>query len=204
MTKINLAEHLPPFLAELKELAVLFSSENPEFDQLWDETQGVLDDQYVDTAGERGIVRLEKITGIPTDRSLTLAERKTRIITRINEELPYTLRKLNDMLEAVCGKENFSIVTDFPNYVLGVVTVLRSNVRVESAEQLLERVVPANMVIKTKNSVSESVGGGAYFAGAVGEHHEFTVGMALDRKENIGCKIFSAGTATVHREIFIG
>lgn len=200
---VNLAEYLPSFLAELKEFKVLFSSEDSEYDLLWDSASGVLADQYIETAGERGVLRLEKITGLPSDRSLTLGERKARIIARINEELPYTLRKLNEMLEAVCGRGNFTIGADFPNYKLKVVTALRSNVRVDDTAQLLERVVPANIIIQTENRVSEGARGGMYFAGAVGEHHEFVIGMALNREENIGCKIFSAGTASVHREIFV-
>lgn len=169
---VNLIEHIPPFLAEFKELAALFSSEDPEFDLLWSKSSGVLDDQYIETAGERGVARLEKITGIPTDRSLTLDERKTRIITRINEELPYTLRKLNELLAAVCGEGNFSILGDFPNFTMTVVTEHLSGSQITETERLLESVIPANIVIHTQNRETVKADGSAFFGGAVTAQYE--------------------------------
>lgn len=179
--KVNLLEHLPPFLAEFKELSTLFSAENPEFDLLWNEAWSVLDDQYIETASERGVTRLEKITGIPTDRSLTLAERKTRIITRINEELPYTLRKLNELLAAVCGEGNFSIFGDFPNYMITVITKKLSVSQITEVERLLDNVIPANIIMITHNNEAVEASSGVYLGGAVTKN--ITVECSSDLKE---------------------
>ncbi len=176
---VNLAKYLPPFLAEFKELAELFSAENPEFDLLHGEVRRVLDDQYIKTAGERGVARLEKITGIPTDRSLTLDARKTRIITRINEELPYTLRKLNELLAAVCGEGNFSIFGDFPNYAITVTTERLSSSQIVEVERLLDNVIPANIITNTQNQETvKTDGGDIIFTVCLSDHRSVIIDTA--------------------------
>lgn len=167
---VNLEEYLPPFLAEFKELSKLLSAENPEFDLLHYKIQDILDDQYIETAGERGVARFEKITGIPTDKSLSLAERKTQIITRINEELPYTLRKLNELLAAVCGKDKFSILRDFSNYTINVITEQLSNSQIIEVERLLDSVIPANLVMNTQNQETVNTDGKIIFVTYHSEH----------------------------------
>lgn len=201
--KVNLLDHLPPFLAEFKELAKLFSAEDPEFDLLWSEARGILDDQYIETAGERGVIRLEKITGIPTDKTLTLAERKTRIITRINEELPYTLRKLNELLAAVCGEGNFSILGDFPNYTISVITKRLSASQINEVERLLDNVIPANLVMVTHNDEAKDAACGAYFGGVVSKNITVECSSDLDEIELLNTNIGAAVCLVEHRVIAV-
>lgn len=199
--KVNLLEHLPPFLAEFKELSALFSAENPEFDLLWNEARSVLDDQYIETAGERGVARLEKITGIPTDRSLTLAERKTRIITRINEELPYTLRKLNELLSAVCGEGNFLIFGDFPNYTISIITKRLTVSQITEVERLLDNVIPANIVMVTQNREDVEASSGIYLGGAVTKNITVECSSDLEEIELLNTNIGIAVCLVEHRII---
>lgn len=201
--KVNLKDHLPPFLAEYKELSRLFSAEDPEFDLLWNEAQNVLNDQYIETASERGVIRLEKITGIPADRSLTLAERKTRIITRINEELPYTLRKLNELLSAVCGNGNFSIFGDFPNYTISVTTERLSASQIIEVERLLDNVIPANLVMFTQNREDVEANGGVYLGGAVTKSVTVECSSDLDENKVIVTNINIAACISDHKCVVI-
>lgn len=201
--KVNLLEHLPPFLAEFKELSTLFSSENPEFDLLWNEARSVLDDQYIETAGERGVKRLEKITGIPTERSLTLAERKTRIITRINEELPYTLRKLNELLLAVCGEGNFLILGDFPNYTISIITKRLTVSQITEVERLLDNVIPANLIMVTQNREDVEASSGIYFGGVVTKSVTVEVSADLDENKVLNTDFNIAACISDHKCVVI-
>ena len=68
----------------------IMESEQPEFERVWNCADDLLDNQFISTAGNIGLARWEKILAINPKETDTLEDRRFRILTRINEELPYT------------------------------------------------------------------------------------------------------------------
>ena len=95
VTNRKLIDYLPHFMQEYREIAVVTETEQPEIDKLWNAAEGVFSDQYIQDATENGVSRYETMFGILSKGTDTLEERKFRILTKLNQELPYTLQKLN-------------------------------------------------------------------------------------------------------------
>lgn len=141
----KLIDYLPTFLREYAELRGVMDGEQPEFERAWNAADAVLDNQFIYTADSDGLSRWESLLGITPKGTYTLDERRFNILTRINQELPYTLPQLRVMLEALCGTGNYTArVTD---YVLLVKIALVAKNSFDDVADLLDRITPVNMVI---------------------------------------------------------
>lgn len=90
----KLQDYLPPILLKTYEFPLLCETEQPEIDRLRDAADAVLDAQFISTAGETAIARYEKIFGITPMDTDTLAERRFKVLAKINAQLPFSVRGL--------------------------------------------------------------------------------------------------------------
>lgn len=142
----KLADYLPPVLSGIRELAAVMDAEQPEAEALWAAMKTVLDAGFVETADSRGLARWERMLGIRPKGRDTLEIRRTRIIARLNERLPYTLLALKRMLTAICGADGYTVKLECTAYYLRVRVAVNRLECMEEVQRLLDRVVPANMV----------------------------------------------------------
>jgi len=145
--EINILNYLPEFLKEFREIIELAASENPELLLLWEVLGNVMNDQFVADSTENGIKRWEKILGILPKGTDTLDLRKFRVLTRLNEKLPYTMRILEQLLTALCGEKGYYVNLINDHYTLVVRVALTAKEQFNEVDGLLRRIVPANMVI---------------------------------------------------------
>ena len=143
----RLAEHLPPVLLTTCEFPLLCKAEQIEMDELASAAEGVLCDQFVTTATARGLARYEKIYGIVPQDTDTLDERRFRVLARINAQLPYTVRRLKQLLETLCGEDGYRMALSYGEYLLEVKVALTAKRNLSAVQELLREVVPANMVV---------------------------------------------------------
>ena len=134
-------------IRDYAEFQGIMGSEQPEIEKAWNTTDDLLDNQFIPTAGNMGLSRWEKILGITPKGTDSLEDRRFRILTRINEELPYTLPQLRNILETLCGKGNYSADVEEGTYQLLVKIGLAAKNNFNDVESLLNRVVPQNMVV---------------------------------------------------------
>lgn len=146
----NLIDYLPQVLKEVRELKLIFQSEQTEIADLWGSIDNALNDQFVIDATEYGVSRWEKILGIIPKATETLDARKFRILTRSNEQLPYTIRTLKQQLEALYGKDDYSVELYNDVYTIEVKVNLIAKNNFDDVAALLHRVIPANMIIDLK------------------------------------------------------
>lgn len=143
----KLIDYLPYVIRDYAEFQGIMGSEQPEIEKAWNTTDDLLDNQFIPTAGNMGLSRWEKILGITPKGTDSLEDRRFRILTRINEELPYTLPQLRNILETLCGKGNYSADVEEGTYQLLVKIGLAAKNNFNDVESLLNRVVPQNMVV---------------------------------------------------------
>ena len=129
----KLQDYLPPILLRTYEFPLLCETEQPEIDRLHDAADAVLDAQFLSTAGEYAIQRYEKIFGVAPQDTDTLDERRFKVLTRINTQLPFSVRRLRQQLATLCG----------------VKVALTAKRNQQAVEELLADIVPANMVCTT-------------------------------------------------------
>lgn len=144
----KLIDYLPNFLQEVEENHVIMTvAEEPEVNKLWDALNDAMNDQFINSATENGVSRLEKIMKIVPKANETLDSRKFTILTRATEQPPFTIKTLENQLEALCGEDNYEINRNVETKVLQVKVALVAKSNFNDVAVLLDRIVPANMVI---------------------------------------------------------
>lgn len=141
-----LQDYLPPVLLTTCEFPLLCQGEQPEFDALAVGVTEVLDAQFVMSAPLRGIERYEKVFGLLAKDTATLDERRFAILSKMNAQLPYTVRSLRRMLTALCGEDGYSLEIDHNQYTLFVKMPVSDLQKLQAVRDMLHIVVPANMV----------------------------------------------------------
>lgn len=143
-----LINYLPPYVQEYREMQQITGTEQPEIDNMWIACRNALADQFVLDATENGVKRWEKIVGIIPKDTETLDERKLNVLARLNLRLPYTLRTLTEMLNVLCGADGYTLKVDENNYLLIIKLALSNEHNFSAVENLIRRVVPANLITK--------------------------------------------------------
>lgn len=145
----RLIDYLPPVIRDVREFrAIMNDGEQAEIAELWDAVEAAFNDQFISEATENGIERWEKILGISPKGTDTLDARRFRILSRLNEQLPYTLPVLEDILRSLCGENGYSLEVQNELYTLKVKVALVAKSNVDDVDVLLRRFAPANMVIE--------------------------------------------------------
>ena len=144
-TDRKLINYLPLFMQEYFEMQKIMETEQVEIDRLWLEAENALADQFIMEATENGVKRWESMLGISPKDTDTLDERKFRILTKRNQELPYTLRKLEQALTNLCGADGYSIEVNATEYHIQVKLALTNVNNYSEVEKVLNKMIPANL-----------------------------------------------------------
>lgn len=145
-TDRKLIQYLPQFMRDYLEIQKIMEAEQPEVDLAWEATENAFADQFILDATEYGVSRWETILGILPKGTDTLDERKFRILTKQNQELPYTLRKLEQVLTILCGEGGFSIEVNYAQYHILVKLALTNEKNRHEVVDVLQKMLPANMM----------------------------------------------------------
>ena len=145
VTNRKLTDYLPSFLQEYRELNAIMEAEQPEINSLWDSAEQTLANQFVSIATENGVKRWESMLGISPKGTDTVDERKFRILTKVNHELPYSLRKLEHVLTNLCGVGGFYIEVFTAEYHVEVKLAVGNHNNYSEVENILNKMIPANM-----------------------------------------------------------
>lgn len=144
----KLIDYLPHILRDVREYkTILNDGEESEVSDLWGCLENALNDQFIQDATENGIARWERILNITPKANWTLDERRFEVLTKVNEQIPFTITSLKDHLNALCGEDGYSVELDAKTFTLYVEIALAEQNKYNAVVTLLNRIVPANMVI---------------------------------------------------------
>lgn len=152
MRDIDIRSYVPPFLLKYSELKQLYESENPEFKKLNIEADKLLDNQFIGSTNEKGIVRYEALLGISGMQEYSLEERQIKVYTAWIDDIPYTFNTLKERIERLCGKGNFTLLVNNVEHKVIITTHLEYQLQSEELERMLDIILPANMVLLITNS----------------------------------------------------
>lgn len=153
MREINLEKYLPEFIKEYKEIAKILEVENPEFQILVTESNKILKNLFINDCDENGIAKFEKLMNIYPDENDTLDTRKTRMLSRWYEALPYSFKFLINKLNNLCGINNYDININYNLYKIYTKTRLEFFGQVEELLYLLKNILPANLISEVENEI---------------------------------------------------
>lgn len=142
-----LINFLPPILQEIKEYKLIMGDEDKENERLYLAIADLENNQYVTTCTESGISKYEKMLKIMSKGDDTLEDRRFRVLSLYNKQLPYTIISLKKDLSTLCGKDGISIDIDYKTLVLTAKVALIAKEMFQIVNEYLESIVPLNMII---------------------------------------------------------
>lgn len=199
--EVDLVSYLPEFMQMYLEPVEALNSENSEFNVVWKAADRILYNRFIATADEYGISRFEKMLGIYPSSEDTLESRRSRVHSKWFNNIPYTWKVLLQKLIVLCGDHDFTLIGDFEvGYTLTVQTNLELYGQVEELGNIINEMIPCNIVIDSQNSIPCNVHGAVFFGGGLCFINGFT--MTNDFKESFTTKgnaIFGGGTVSMER-----
>jgi len=140
-------EYVPPVLRGVREFVAIAEAWQSDFEQVWQETTNILDEQFLLTATEIGISRWERILKLRPLATDTLDERRFAVMAAIDSQMPMTYLWLHFQLTFLCGEDGYVIELDHNNYKLKVLIELPSQREIDAVRALVKRAAPANLVL---------------------------------------------------------
>lgn len=144
-TDRKLINYLPPIVQEFREMSHIMETEQVEIDSLNKEGENALADQFLSELTINGVKRWESMLGISPKDTDTLKERRFRILTKHNQDTPYTLRKLEQMLTNLCGVGGYFIELTPNDHHIEVKLAVGNHNNYSEVETILNKMIPANM-----------------------------------------------------------
>jgi phage-like element PBSX protein xkdU len=163
---IDISQFLPPVSRDSQDIQEVMRIENPEFKLLWDIMADILDNQFIPTMGEFGLSHWEWILDVLPQDTDTIEDRRNRILRLLAGTRPYTVEKLQEMLDATFGTGSVGVDLNENQYEIWF--ILSKEMRERSGEVInyAEPIVPKNLLLKTlvedKTQTKLNVGGGLY------------------------------------------
>lgn len=149
LREVKIEEYWPLIVKNTAEFGQIAVAENPEFNNLAECIYRVLCDSFIDAdMTEYGVSRWEKMLGITPAEGSSLDDRKAAILTQLSVKIPYTWRVLKQMLVPILGGEDkFEMSLNNEMGELDIkFKIPVSETPMEAIEQLMERVLPMNLV----------------------------------------------------------
>ena len=145
--EVRVQRYYPNVIAnadEFKQLAIL---ENEEFKSIWEVLFKWFKNKFVYEADLQGIQRWEEMLKIIPKSKETLEDRRSNILVKINSMLPYTIRRLKQILDLKFGKDNAIPITT-KNYELIINFNNEIELNAKTMRALLRAIIPANLIFK--------------------------------------------------------
>lgn len=134
-------------LQNIREFQEIADAEDIELAALKAEITSMLDDQFIQTATEDGIVRREKMLKIQPFADDTINSRKFRIQSRWNDKLPYTYNQLLNKLNNLVGDDGYVIALNNLEYNLHIKINLGQKRMINDVSTVVQNIAPANLII---------------------------------------------------------
>ena len=174
--KIDLNSFLPGFVGEYREIGEILRAEDPEIQVMENAVERARDCALILYCGDNEIARFERMMNVFPAAEDPLDARRARVLIRWNESPPYTLAALREKLEAICGEGNFSIHVEYDAYLLELSVTLPRAGQIDELERLLRRIVPANIIVSVRNTMTSAPSAELFIGGAVSQSAFFTIG----------------------------
>lgn len=163
-----LKKSVPPFVAEMLEMASLYTAEQPELDRMEKELTELLDQFYIKTA-TYSLDMWEADFGLEKNDALTIMQRRARVLAKLNSNPPATVKNLENMVLQIMSANAVTIVEHPSEYHFDI--YVNTDYLVETfdiADEAVHLARPAHLSYKFINSLIRNVTGRVYYGIAGG------------------------------------
>lgn len=145
--EVNLISHLPLYVQNYREIQGIMNAENPEMQSIEDASEKIKDNLFVQYCDEQTIERYEKMVGLSPLVYSSLESRQATVLAQYTNVVTYTLRGLIDILNVICGPENYTLELIPDEYTINVGVDLRYKFLVDVLKSMSINMIPANMIL---------------------------------------------------------
>lgn len=185
------------------EIKQITKVEQTEVNSLDFEIGRVLDNAFIEDCDEYGIKKYEKLVGVTPTAQDTLESRKSRVLIRWNDFIPYSYRVLIRKLNIFCGVNNYDISGDLKNYELFISTHLSIVGQATELEKMLDKMLPVPIVFTLFNDLEYELIGHAYSHGVTVETKAITINSETNTQETVEGIITHSDIISPHKFITI-
>lgn len=143
----KLIEYLPEFMRDFREIKFLTDKQQEQAETLWVSLDTIWNNQFIETLDEAGCTRWERMLEIRNKDTYTLPERRNKILSKMVEQRPFTMKSLKKALTMLCGADGYSVELTPAEYILRVRIALTSKNMYGDVKELVDKIVPANLII---------------------------------------------------------
>ena len=143
-------DYLPEELKKYKEFIAIGDTVDKQFDKLETDKSRVLLNGFIMTLDDYGCTRWEKMLHLVRRDSDSLEDRRFRIATKFLSQLPYTEKKLREMLTGLCGEDGYSLNVDILSECVQVRIQLSRRNQFNTVRHMLEEIVPLNLRLSVR------------------------------------------------------
>lgn len=140
---------LPPHIENMREMAEVDRISDKYIQIAQADIDSIEDDIMIESATEKGIARREKILKINPPSDMSLDDRRFIVMLHWFDMYPYTMWSLDTKLYYLVGADwsNISIRVNYEQMKLTIRLALARRWQYATVVQLLEEIVPLNIVI---------------------------------------------------------
>lgn len=145
--KVDYLGYLPQIFKEIEEIQAVAHVETPILNRLWQKIEDILNDQFIVTTTDSGLSRQEKMLKLNVPATDTIETRRFRLLSRYQEQAPYTNKVLKQLLDSLLGEGKYYYERNVTEKWLTVKLELTVKGQFEAVELMLERITPQNMIL---------------------------------------------------------
>ena len=143
--EVRIERYYPDVLSPAKEFKAMAEAINPELKLNWQSLWQQFSNTFVLSADVVGVRRWENMLNILPLATDTIDERKKNILAVINATLPYTERRLNEIMDALCGADSYRTKLDILRSELGIYLDTDKTMAYSKVFTVLRSIIPANI-----------------------------------------------------------
>lgn len=139
----RLSKHLPPQVYTIREFGDIDKSISPELNSIDGNIRGLENNQFIQTANDKGLARYERMFEVPTDSNIDI--RRLNIMNLYNSKANYTNRWLRQYLSTVVGESEYLVLLNGFSLTISI-SMGKANLRDKIYEDLRNK-IPANIAL---------------------------------------------------------
>lgn len=144
---VELTRYFPDYLRSYPEILHTAKAEGEEIKRLYGAVDTLWNNGYIQTADYTGIKRWESLLSAKPYPGDGLEERRASVLLKWNQQLPYTLQRLRERLDAAAGEEDYEIRLDYSNYTLNLMLYPAQPQIQRMVRDMVAQMIPANILL---------------------------------------------------------
>ena len=144
---VDLISYFPRHLNLIREFIQVCAAEDAELQLLWEKLAAIVNNMDMYTMDEEMCERWERFFGITNTSLQTLEERRMLIRGYFASQLPYTEKKLRQVLDSMCGEDKYGLTIRPSQYSVLIELLLSSKGVISNVNEVVRQIIPAHLAL---------------------------------------------------------